>query len=366
MFQASGIPAAESDVIESVTSINCTQPDAEVIVGVGDDAAVLKWNLPAGWRKLVSTDTLIEGVHFDLRCTDLVSVGWKALAVNLSDIASMGGTPRFVLGNLGLSPSATKAQVKQLLQGVEQCAERNSVVLIGGDTFAAPQWIIGFTVLGETGRPPLLRSGARPGDLLWVSKQCGWSQIGLHHLWGRAGGQQSMLTRVAASRVSQCHNRPEPEILLGSRLHALGATACIDTSDSLAQSLLHLARASKVGLEIEFDEGILTDRLVIEFAAACRKLSNPDAVRASSFTVPGAYDPSDQPQHHASLAAFLLASSEDYALLFTTSPEAEAMITAEVAQATRVGVVVEAGRGCCYRDESGTLFKLTALGWQHR
>ena len=151
-------------------------------IGIGDDAAALL--LSPSSVLLATTDMLIEGVHFDLKTTDLYSLGWKAAAVNLSDIAAMGGVPRFCLTALGIPTSLTVEQVDEFYRGFSVCIRKQGTVLVGGDTCSSPKGlIINVTVLGEADRKRVItRSGARPGDLIYVTGTLGDSGAGMELL----------------------------------------------------------------------------------------------------------------------------------------------------------------------------------------
>lgn len=300
-----------------------------VELGIGDDAAVLK--SPPGLNQLVTTDTLIEGVHFDLSYMSLADVGYKALAVNLSDINAMGGESVAAVGTLGVPKGAAESDIDALLDGVEDALRMCSnagqpCALIGGDTVVAPQWIVGFTVIGKVEGKPLLRSGAKPGDIIWHSGTLGLSGVGFERL------------RRGRAAASSAHVRPVPPLALGPWLQGGGyATAAQDLSDSLSQVALQLARASGVGIELDLRDYVFAAE-VLEYA-----------------TKTGA----------SSVAEFLLAQAEDYELLFTTPPEFAHLMDDAPRGCTRLGRVVDAGEGDSYFDELGAQHDLTAIGFEH-
>ncbi|MGH7265168.1 MAG: thiamine-phosphate kinase, partial [Candidatus Rokuibacteriota bacterium] len=149
----------------------------EVLVGVGDDTAAIAW---PGGTLLLTTDTLVEDVHFRRATSTLRDVGAKALAVNLSDIAAMGGEPRYAVLALALPPRTPAAEVDELYAGLGEMAARYGVALVGGDTCAAPDRIVvTITLVGRVEGRPLLRSGARPGDAILVTGTLGASAAGL-------------------------------------------------------------------------------------------------------------------------------------------------------------------------------------------
>lgn len=355
---------SEASVIETIAR-RFTPRDPRVLVGLGDDAAVVRLGgLADSARRLnlanmvLTTDLLVESVHFSLRYMSLADVGYKALAVNLSDLAAMGAKPAFALGNLGLPPGCGAPQVQELLAGVAQAAQLGGVELIGGDTVAAPQWVVGFTVTGEVVGAPLLRSGARPGDVLWHTGSLGLSQTGLHLLWGGAAD--------VPEAVRLAHLRPVPQLAFAQALQRQGlATACLDLSDSLAQCALLLAQASGVGLELDFAQYPF-DQEILSFTEPYSSVGRGGAVRIS---LPARLNPGSKRLAFASLTDYLLAAAEDYQLLFTTGPEAAAALHAAAAAGgvcvTRLGRVVDAAEGARYGDESGKLQPLRPAGFEH-
>ena len=208
----------------------------EVIVGIGDDCAVYR---PAGCKEdlLLTTDWLIEGVHFLRETHPASAVGWKALARGLSDIAAMGGRPRVCLLSLALGPWTSEAWVRSFFRGFRRLAQATGVVLAGGDLARADRLACDIVVVGTAPRgQALLRSGARPGDEIYVSGRLGGSALGL-------------ATRRGASW--RRHLRPEPRLALGAYLRRLGATAAMDLSDGLSLDLYRLCVASGVAAELE-------------------------------------------------------------------------------------------------------------------
>jgi thiamine-monophosphate kinase len=315
---------------------------------------------------VVTTDLLIEGVHFDLRCLNLADAGYKSLSVNISDIAAMGALPRYAFGTLGVPRGTTLKHVDALLDGVFAAAGEHTVNLAGGDTVAAPQWVIGFTVLGELQGSALTRAGARPGDVLWHSGELGLSQVGLSQLWANkiTGGCDTHSDQAGAfSAALAAHRRPKVHVELGRLLQAEQlATACIDTSDSLAQCLLSLADASKVGLYLDFT-GYQFPASVAAFAVQQRRWLGGGA---SAFRVPARFVPRGKAQRFKNLSSYLLASAEDYQLLFTAHP----MVTEKLLQSSPVplaclGRVVARTDGHHYLAEDGLSYSLERVGFEH-
>jgi len=376
---------SESGVIARLRQ-RFSSADRRLLVGMGDDAAVLRFgDAPASGLKLnsadivVTCDLAIEGVHFSLRYMSLADVGYKTLAMNLSDLAAMGALPAFAFGCLGLPRGVTAAQVDALLDGVDEAARLGGIALAGGDTVAAPQWVIGFTLLGELRGRPLKRAGARPGDILWHSGKLGLSQVGLHELWAGhvpvadaddlpdSGSDEHVGSTYSppATAAIRAHCRPVPQLELGRWLqrHEL-ASACLDLSDSLSQCLLLLAEASGVGLALNFATYPFAEELR-EFALAHVERTGA-AGAGCSFRVPARMEPAGRGTSYRSLAEFLLASAEDFQLLFAAPPSATARLLRETpAPLTRLGTVADSAEGCQYRDEAGALHPLTPSGFEH-
>jgi thiamine-monophosphate kinase len=243
-------PLGEFDLIDRyfrVPALASTAVRADVTLGIGDDAAVV--TLPPGQQLVAALDTLVEGRHF-LAGTSAQSLGHRALAVNLSDLAAMGATPLWYLLALTL-PRVDEAFLLGFSQGLHQLAGLHDIVLIGGDTTAGPL-SVSVQVLGKVSPgQALLRSGARIGDLLYVTGTPGDAAAGLQL-------ERGLAADLACSAAQQLELRqrflfPAPRIALGRALVGI-ASACIDVSDGLAGDALKLATASGCGVQLHIDK----------------------------------------------------------------------------------------------------------------
>lgn len=210
-------------------------------VGIGDDAAVLRPRACTEW--VVTTDAFLENVHFLRKVHPAKAVGYKALARATSDIAAMGARARYFFLTLGLPDACAEAWLDDFLYGMAQAGRRFGLTLAGGDTTKYPVVVTSITVVGEIDRgKAILRSGAKPGDLLCVSGKLGEAELGLRLI------QRKLHKQKRWARLLKKHIYPEPRLALGEWLAARRcATSMIDTSDGLSTDLGHICEASGVG-----------------------------------------------------------------------------------------------------------------------
>jgi thiamine-monophosphate kinase len=206
-------------------------------VGIGDDAAVVR--VAGGWC-LLATDAVVAGVHADLSLTDLDDLGWKAVAANVSDIAAMGGCPSHLLVTVAGPPDT---DLDGLYRGIAEAAREWGCPVVGGDLANAPTLMVSVAITGSLPGAPILRSGARPGDGIWVTGPLGLAAAGLRILKAEGKG--------ATGRGPNAHRRPRPSVEAGLAARAAGASAMIDISDGLVADLGHLADASGVGVDLD-------------------------------------------------------------------------------------------------------------------
>jgi thiamine-monophosphate kinase len=247
--------APEFDLIERIRRRAPGRTD--VILGIGDDAAIVQ--VPAGKQLVIAADTINRGIHFPDN-TAPADIGWKSLAVNLSDLASMGAEPAWCTLSLSL-PTGDAAWVDSFLDGFLELAALHRIALIGGDTTRGPL-SVSVTVHGfvEPGGA-LLRSGARDGDDVWVTGTLGEATAALTQ-W-QAGAIVDPLLRMRL-------DRPTPRLAVAARIAGI-ARACIDVSDGLLADLQHICNASRVGAEVELDALPALPELVAAFETQRRQ-----------------------------------------------------------------------------------------------
>lgn len=212
-----------------------------IFVGPGDDAAVLR--TPKG-HVVVSTDLLVENRHFRREWADAVAIGHKAAAQNLSDINAMGGQTYALTVGLGAPADLPVQWVLDLADGIAAEAASVGASVIGGDLTRSGEVVISITVLGECLQAPVLRSGARPGDVIAMAGRQGWAAAGLAVL-GRGFRSPRVLV--------EAHQRPRPPYDAGARAAVAGATAMIDVSDGLVADVGHIAEESGVAIDLRTD-----------------------------------------------------------------------------------------------------------------
>ena len=302
----------------------------QLIIGIGDDAAA--WRSDTS-TQLATVDSLIQNVHFTLDIVSWEDLGWRSMAANLSDIAAMGGIPKYALVSLALPGHTEVDDVTALYQGMIGLAQQFEVAIVGGDISRAPLVAITIAILGDTKSQDsqiLTRSAALPGEQIAVTGCLGAAAAGLE-----------MLTRKLQfdSEVTACLKRgflhPCPRVVEGRLLARHGVKAAIDISDGLISDLNHICEASQVGARIE------VARVPVEPAVG------------TSFG-----------EKSLELA---LSGGEDYELLFTGSPDVINRVKEAVScPITVIGeVVADKGMGVVLLDSEGNPFHLNKVGWNH-
>jgi thiamine-monophosphate kinase len=301
-----------------------------VIRGIGDDVALIR-SAP-GKVILLTTDLLLEDIHFTLAHTGPLALGKKALGVNLSDIAACGGAPTAFLVSLALPAETEVDFITALYEGMREQAKGFSCSLVGGDTSRGEKVMISITLIGEAEEGKVVfRHGAKEGDLVFVTGQLGDSALGLEQL-RRGEKEGSLIERLLD---------PAPRVKEGREIARQGlATAMIDISDGLIADLGHMLEASKVGAQIYISQLPLSEEYRKQI---------------------GTYQ-SDR-------YLFALTGGEDYELLFTASPEKEGGV-GKLAQAmgipmTLIGEITEASAGLKVMDGDGKEYRIEQKGYDH-
>lgn len=342
----------EFRLIERVQALLAPVTDEkQVILGIGDDCAVLEGS--GGKYSLVTTDMLVEDIHFSRAFSSLREIGQKAMLVNISDIAAMGGEPRFAFISLALPPCHTLEEFDELWQGLIEAAQKHSLLILGGDTNASfPRiksrgLVINVTLIGEVWPAQMItRTGAREGDMILLTGQIGDSAAGLDLLTiSRHPRAQGAGLNPEDTRYQQAVRRHRVPVirLAESRIisqHHL-ATAMIDVSDGVAGDLRHLCCQGEVGAIL------WPDRIPVSEAAA-------DVARMLG------QDP----------LTYALCGGEDYELLFTASPdkayEAKRIIERETGTPVSIiGEITEKTRGIHLIDAQGQLTPVPEAGFDH-
>ncbi len=301
-----------------------------LILGIGDDAAA--------WRtdptiQLATVDSFIQDVHFSLEITPWDEVGWKALGVNLSDIAAMGGVPQYAVVSLALPRDTEVDNVRVLYQGMTSLAQEFGVAIVGGDTSQAPQVAVNITVLGSTQNHDgniLTRSGAKRGDKIAVTGSLGAAGAGWEMLT-----QKLQFDTETTAHLKQAFLHPYPRIAEGKLLVEQGVKTAIDISDGLVSDLKHICQASQLGARLDVDSVPVDPDVRASFGERALELA--------------------------------LSGGEDYELLFTASAQVIDNIS-KIARypITVIGdMVADKESRVALVDQRGKPFKLHKSGWEH-
>jgi thiamine-monophosphate kinase len=227
---------------------NRTESWKNLLDGIGDDCAVWKGNSA---NQLAKVDCQVEGIHFNFDLITWEELGWKSLAVNLSDIAAMGGDPLYALVSLGLPLDTEVENVIRLYKGLLNLAQKTGTAIVGGNMSSSPNVFVDITVIGKTGNPEgkyLTRSSAKPGDKIAVTGWLGTPAAGLEMLTRKLS-----LSTESQVRFRQAFTQPEPRLKEGKLLIEKGVETGIDISDGLISDLGHVCKASQVSALIRTD-----------------------------------------------------------------------------------------------------------------
>jgi len=330
----------ELGLIERIRQTTPAPAHTETIRGIGDDAAVFDWGADYG---LLATDMLVEGIHFDLMYVPLKHLGYKAVAVNVSDIAAMNGLPLQITVNIGLSSRFTVEAVEELYTGIHAACQAYNVDLVGGDTTSSRSGlIISVSVLGKVAKDLITyRNTAQPNDVLCVTGDLGAAYLGLQLLEREKQvflADPTMQPSLSEERsyLVQRQLRPEARTDIVHELRDLGIrpTAMIDISDGLASEILHICHQSGTGA-IVFDENIPIDDQT--YLAADEFMMSP--ITAA------------------------LNGGEDYELLFTVRPQ-EFEKLANHAHITAIGYLTSDPNQIILATKAGQQTPIRAQGWE--
>ncbi len=329
----------EFGLIEKIAA-DVEQYQKATIKGIGDDASVFE---SGDEYVLLSTDMLLEGVHFDLSYIPLQHLGFKAVAVNVSDIAAMNGTPRQITVSLALSNRFSVEAVETLYEGIKAACAAYHVDLVGGDTTSSTSGLmISITVMGTCKKEKITyRSGAKENDIVCVTGDLGGAYIGLQVL--EREKQEYLVNPEMQPQLNKYDYvvgrqlRPDARMDIIHEFKSLGIvpTSMIDISDGLASELFHICKASNLGVAV-FEDKLPIDKQTYETAA--------------EFGI----DPN----------TCALNGGEDYELLFTISHEDFEKIKNHDAIQT-IGYMHAADKGKVMVTRSGNTIALTAQGWKH-
>lgn len=328
----------EFGLIDRLTE-NLPKENESTLRGVGDDAAVLHY--PADVDELVTTDLLLENVHFDLTYVPLKHLGYKSAVVNFSDIYAMNGTPKQITVSLGISSRFTLEHIEELYAGIRLACERYHVDLVGGDTCASHQGlVISITCIGEAPRDSIVyRDGARPTDLICVSGDLGAAYMGLQLLErekvASAASRDFVPDFSGKEYLVERQLKPEARRDIVAALAAAGVkpTAMMDISDGLSSELIHICKDSGTGCRV------YEDRIPIDYQTA---------LMAEELNM--------------NLVTAALNGGEDYELLFTVPLTDHDRVKA-IDGVRVIGYITEASEGCALVTRDGQTMPLRAQGW---
>lgn len=327
----------EFGLIESLTH-DFKVKNSSTVKGVGDDCAVID---NAGKKTLVTTDLLLEGIHFDLTYTPLKHLGYKAVAVNLSDVYAMNGTPRQITVSLGISKRFTVEHINELYAGIYAACERYGVDLVGGDTSASVTGLlISITCIGEANEEEIVyRSGAKDTDLICVSGDLGAAYMGLQLLErervASAGEKDFQPDFAGREYLLERQLKPEPraDVIAELKKLEIKPTAMMDISDGLSSELLHICKQSAVGCRV------YEDRIPIDYQTA---------VMAEELNM--------------NLVTAAMNGGEDYELLFTV-PLTEHEKVAQMKGVKLIGRITKPELGAYMVTRDDAELEIRAQGW---
>jgi len=317
----------EFGLIDLIKKMVGGEQDEHLLIGIGDDAAAWQGD---GSIQLATVDSFIQDVHFPSGLASWEELGWKALAVNLSDIAAMGGLPRYALVSLALPHNTEVSDVTTLYTGMLDLAKQFGVAIVGGDISRAPLVAITIAVLGSSQKKQILsRFSAEPGELVAVTGYLGAATAGLEML---TKGLKFDPQATTCFRNAFLH--PAPRIAEGQLLVNQGVKTAIDLSDGLISDLNQVCKASQVSARVEMERVPVEPRVKAGFGDRALEMA--------------------------------LAGGEDYELLFTARAEVIDRVKQSAAcPITVIGEIIAGNRGVTVVDKQGKPISLTKRGWEH-
>jgi thiamine-monophosphate kinase len=318
----------EFGLIGLISKLISTPSKDKLILGIGDDACA--WKNDAG-VELATIDTLVENVHFTLDTITYQELGWKSLAVNVSDIAAMGGMPLYALVSLGLPGETNVEDISKLYQGMLDLANQYNITIAGGNVVKTPQLTITVSVTGKPLNSAILkRSAAQLGDQVAVTGNLGTSAAGLRMLIDKLKFDEQ-----TTSLLRKAHQQPQPRIAEGQTIVQSGAKAAIDLSDGLINDLGHICKMSEVGVKINVGKVPIHPIVRDKFKESATELA--------------------------------LAGGEDYELLFTAKAETMHKVKKSLKiPITVIGDIISKHAGkVILLDAKGTMINLKQEGWDH-
>ena len=299
----------------------------DLLLGIGDDAAA--WKIPGG-IELITTDTMVEAVHFDFNYTGWNDLGWKSMAINISDINSMGGSPRYALVSLALPGRREAGDVLDLYEGLLEISNIYGIAVAGGNISASDKVVISITLTGLAEGKMMTRSSARPGDLVAVFGFPGLSAAGR-----KALSQFINMDADALKLFKNAHLRPALDFNNGHLLAGLGVRTAIDISDGLVADLTHICVASGVAATLHLEKLPIHPLLIKYFGGESLKMS--------------------------------MAGGEDYLLLFTATPDVLKKVNATFDPAPAVIGEITEGKphAVSLLDAGGNPVHIDLSGWDH-
>ena len=313
--------------LENVLGTGITQNPGEIHLSIGDDTAVLN---PQEGIQLLTTDTMVENVHFVPESTSMQDLGWKSIASNYSDVASMGGTPISMVITLGLKPNQYVKDIEDIYHGVRDHCDKYGGYVVGGDIIRSETFFISVTVLGvNESKTFMSRRNARPGDQIAITGEIGSAAAGLRLL-----SQEKTDSNNIPRQFITAHNRPIPKIQTGSQLLKSGVKTAMDISDGLVGDLMKICHSSDVAATIELDRIPINGDLKKYFPVDWLKL--------------------------------VLSGGEDYELLFTAPQHIMTCLPNYLKESsTIIGTINNGPPEVIICDANGYRHTIEDVGWDH-